>query len=371
MKPGFKVLSAVLALWLGADTVWPCTTFVLKGKGRVYFGRNLDWFWEDGLVVINPRDVQKTAFLMTEKSPARWTARFGSVTFNQFGRELPYGGMNEAGLVVENMQLEEASYPAPDARPAINLLQWIQYQLDNCRTVAEVIATDGQLRIESPPAQLRGQARVHYLVCDATGDCAAIEFVGGQRVVHRGATLPWPVLANDTYRSSAAPLREQPPPAQPPARAKDFSSLARFAHAAARAAAFKAREPKADLDYAFDTLEQVAQGNSTVWRVVYEVSARRIHFCTRGNQQARVIDLKSVDFSGARAAQYVDIQAPPAADGTLPLADLTDARHRQYLERLSAQPSLKQNLGDLSPMMEGLFLTLQSYKCASPPKEAR
>jgi penicillin V acylase-like amidase (Ntn superfamily) len=118
----------------------PCIGFVLKGKGRVYLGRNLDWFWEDG-------------------------------------------------LVVENMWLDETSYAAPDSRPAISLLQWIQYQLDSCRTVAEVIATDQKLRVESPPASTRSLARVHYLVCDADGDCAAIEFLDGKMAVHRGETL--------------------------------------------------------------------------------------------------------------------------------------------------------------------------------------
>jgi len=33
----------------------------------------------------------------------------GSVTFNQVGRDLPYGGINEAGLVVEHMTLEKLS----------------------------------------------------------------------------------------------------------------------------------------------------------------------------------------------------------------------------------------------------------------------
>jgi len=361
MKSSFKSLSLLLTLLLCANTAMPCTTFVLKGKGRVYFGRNLDWFWEDGLVVINPRDAQKTAFLMTEHSPVKWTSRFGSVTFNQFGRELPFGGMNEAGLVVENMQLGETGYAAADSRPAINLLQWIQYQLDNCRSVAEVIATDQNLRVESPPASMGSLALVHYLVCDADGDCAALEFLDGKMVVHRGATLPCPALANSTYEASAAHLRAHPEPAQPSARAQDESSLSRFAQAAARASAFKPRQPEEDLDYAFDTLEQVCQGNFTVWRIVYEVSARKIHYCTRSNDRKRSVDLKSLDFSGARAVQFVDIQAKPAAPQGLPVEDLTEARHRKYLESFYSQASLKEKLGDLKPLAEGLLLTLRGY----------
>ena len=365
MKPSFKALSILLTLLLWAETAMPCTGFVLKGKGRVYFGRNLDWFWEDGLVVINPRALQKTAFLMTEHSPAKWTSRFGSVTFNQCGRELPFGGMNEAGLVVENLWLDETDYAPPDSRPAINLLQWIQYQLDNCRTVGEVIATDQALRIETPPASARSLARVHYLVCDAAGDCAAIEFLDGQMVVHRGAGLACPVLANSSYEDSAAYLQAHPLPAQPPAGAKDRSSLSRFGQAAARAAAFQATRPTQDLNYAFDTLDQVAQGDFTVWRVVYDVTGREIHFCTRSNDRRRKVDLKLIDFSCARPARFLNIQTRPAAAPGTEFEDLTEARHRQYLENFYSLQSLKDKLGDLEPMVEGLLLTLRGYTCVS------
>ena len=366
MKSCFKSLKVLLVFLLCANTGLPCTTFVLKGKGRVYFGRNLDWPWEDGLVIINPRDIQKTAFLLTERSPVKWTSRLGSVTFNQFGREMPYGGMNEAGLVVENMQLEGTGYAAPDSRPAINLAQWIQYQLDNCRTVAEVIATDKALRVENPPPPLRAQACMHYLVCDASGDCATIEFLDGKTIVHRGATLSCPVLANDTYDASTNYAGEHPLPAELPARAKTPSSLDRFAQAAARAAAFKPTQPAQDLAYAFDTLEQVCQGDFTVWRMVYDVSARQIHYRTRTNPTTRTLDLKSLDFSAAHPVQFVAIQAAPAAGAGLPWAELTEARHRQYLEAFLLKPAVAQTFGDLKPMQEGLLLTLRGYTPVGP-----
>ena len=40
-----------------------------------------------------------------------WTSKFGNVTFNQYGKEFPTGGMNENGLVIELMWLNEARYP--------------------------------------------------------------------------------------------------------------------------------------------------------------------------------------------------------------------------------------------------------------------
>src|SRR5882757_3939950 len=116
--PGLdRLCAAFLLAAMLATPVPACTTFLLQGTGALYFGRNLDWFWEDGMVVINPRDMQKSSIVLPGGTPAKWTSRYGSVTFNQFGREMPFGGMNTAGLVVENMWLDETEYAEPDSRP--------------------------------------------------------------------------------------------------------------------------------------------------------------------------------------------------------------------------------------------------------------
>ena len=301
-------LSVLLCSLLGASTAFPCTTFVLEGEVRVYFGRNLDWYSEDGLVVINQRNIHKTAFVTPGNAPAKWTSRYGCVTFNSVGLEMPAGGMNEAGLVVENMWLGQTRYPAADSRPAVNLLEWIQYQLDNCRTVAEVVATDERLRID--PRTI--PARVHYLVCDAGGDCASIEFLDGKMVCHRGENLPCRALANDTYDASAAYVKAHP---EPEGNVRTLRAAyrkqkidGRFAHAAARAARFKPGTTRQDVDYAFETLDEVCQGSLTVWRLVYDVPNRRIHFRTRSHPQERTLDLKSMDFTCGRPVQFFNLR---------------------------------------------------------------
>lgn len=214
----------MLCGWLGAGSALACTTFVLEGGGRIYFGRSMDWFSEDALVIINPRDVRKTAFVTPGNTPAQWTSRYGSVTFNVVGLEVPAGGMNEAGLVVENMWLKQMRYPEADSRPALSSLEWIQYQLDNCGTVAEVLTVAEQVRID--PSAL--PPTVHYLVCDASGDCATIEFLGGKMVCHHGDKLPWRALANDPYDDSAAFLKAHPEPEGEKQSIKAAFHLTRF-----------------------------------------------------------------------------------------------------------------------------------------------
>ena len=42
------LLDLCLAGLLVTNTAGACTTFVMQGGGRIYFGSNLDWDWENG-----------------------------------------------------------------------------------------------------------------------------------------------------------------------------------------------------------------------------------------------------------------------------------------------------------------------------------
>ena len=169
---------------LAAGVVSPvraCTTFDLIGNGNIVYGRNFDYYVADGRVFVNQRGLKKTAFWTN--SGLQWVSHFGSLTFSQWGREFPCGGINEAGLVIELMELDGTQYPN-DSRPSLIELQWIQYQLDCSATVAEVLASDQRIRIQP------GSTPLHFLVADRTGRCAVIEFLGGQLVCHTDSSLP-------------------------------------------------------------------------------------------------------------------------------------------------------------------------------------
>src|SRR5918999_3447069 len=132
------ILAALVLLCLSFNQAFACTTFCLKKNGEVLFGKNYDWMVGEGLVFVNKRGVAKVSNAEDRTNPAKWVSKYGSVTFNQYGRENPSGGMNEAGLVIELMWLDETQYPAQDSRPALDVLEWIQYQLDTSANVAEV-----------------------------------------------------------------------------------------------------------------------------------------------------------------------------------------------------------------------------------------
>jgi hypothetical protein len=219
------------------------------------------------------------------------------------------GGINEAGVVVELMWLNDAEYPAADARMPVGVLEWIQYQLDTAGSVADVIASDARVRIQ-------GQIPLHYLVSDKTGAAATIEFLGGRLVARAGDALPAAVLANETYASSLAftdARRGQAP--------RGSGSHERFARVYAALPGIASGGDGA-IARAFDTLRDVAQRN-TRWSIVYDQTRGEIHWRTDEHADVRTLRLSTVDFSCATAPLSVDVNAPIAGDARAHLAPLT------------------------------------------------
>lgn len=277
-----------------------CTTFCLnQGKGEsqeLVFGKNYDWSIGHGLLVVNRRGVAKSALLEPSDRPVSWVSRYGSVTFNQYGRELPNGGMNEAGLVVEVMWLDDTVWPAPDQRPAIGALEWVQYQLDRFEKTADVVRAAASVRVTS-------DAEIHWLVCDATGDCATIEFLEGKMVAHHGKDLPVPALANHTYKASLESLRRKRAAGKVP---QGSGSLERFTRAADLIRDDKPTGQPA-VRRAFEILDSVAQGSYTQWSIVYDMRAKRVHFKTRTYPKVRWFDLRAFDFSCGAPTRILDV----------------------------------------------------------------
>jgi choloylglycine hydrolase len=314
----------VLALALAPAPPRACTTFCFEQDGALVFGKNYDWGVDDGLVIVNKRGVAKRS--VTENSTLEWTSRHGSVTFNQYGREFPNGGINEKGLVLELMWLDETEYPAPDARGALPTLQWIQYQLDNAATVDEVLASDGRVRIQG------NVAKIHFLVADAGGNVAAVEFLDGKLVVHRGDDLPYRALTNDCYAHSVEYARSF----NRAAHELSTSSLDRFAVAALAA---EAGPPKGatPVDAAFEVLARVAQGEYTQWSIVYDIAAMRVYFRTRAHPEVRWIDVTKLDFDCASPVRVLDLDAPLAGDVTGRFADYSYDANRRLVGASYAQ----------------------------------
>jgi penicillin V acylase-like amidase (Ntn superfamily) len=316
-----------LSLASGSSLLLACSTFCICDN-EVVFGRNFDWFTDLGLVMVNKRNVAKTAAVGASEEPAGWVSRYGSITFNQISREFPFGGMNEAGLVVELMWLDGTGYPEIDERPAVTGLQWIQYMLDRCCSVNEIIACDSLLRI-SP-----GATPLHYLVCDSSGNAATIEFLEGNMVCHTDEDLPWPVLTNSTYDDCAVYLKEHAGFGGKLLIPESESSRDRFVRAADMLRAFRESPSMPVIDYAFNILAAVAQVGSTQWSIVYDVRHRQIHFRTLGNPMTKVLDLEDFDFSCLEPARIVDINTEPHERLSSRFTDYTTAANKRLMKAM-------------------------------------
>lgn len=286
-----------------------CTTFVIKTLNDLVFGRNLDWVSDNGLIVVNQRGVHKKSLVFIRDEPIEWTSKYGSVTFNQFGKEFPFGGMNEKGLVIEIM-LAPADYPNYDNRKAINEIQWIQYHLDNSATIDEVINSRSRIRI-SPIAQ-----DLHYLICDCSGNVAVIEFRYNKMRVYQDDNLPVPVLENDNYNVSLNNY--------------NVGLKCRFGTAAKMVQQFSSSNNISAVDYSFKILDSVAL--SQEWSIVYDIKNMQIHFKTFSNQNIKTIDVKNLDYSCNSKTQIYDLQSVSSGNITNMFTNFSHCKNKKKMK---------------------------------------
>ncbi|KPJ59368.1 MAG: hypothetical protein AMJ46_11575 [Latescibacteria bacterium DG_63] len=279
-----------------------CTSFCLDTRDGPVFGANLDFTIGEGLVFANKRGVSKGGYLAsTAGEVAKWTSKYGSLTFNLVGREFAWCGMNEAGLVVSTMWLEQSGLPAPDERPPLVSGFWVQYQLDNCATVQEVVLTDSLVRLAQDPC--------HFLVCDAQGDCVTIEFLDGRLVCHAGDSLRVKALTNIPYAEAFPYLeRDTLPREDPGASVKRFVGAARDLKSYAEPCSVSA------VDYTMHTLTGTVVADHTKWSIVFDIPEREAYFRTAVNPSQRHVSFGGFDFSCETPLMMLDVNSSEQGD---------------------------------------------------------
>lgn len=226
MKIFFKVL-AVAVILAASAALRPgksaaCTTACSKDLPKVgpIVVKSYDWDNTDGYVMVNHVDVAKTAIGV--KDPAIWKSKYQTVTFNQWGMNMPLGGMNEKGLVVEIMKVGDftverdaaSDYPIASKqgdRRAINQVQWVQYILDQAKDLHSAIGLAHKV-YAAPHFRVAGQEfghmfnidPVHYLVCQENARCRVFEYRGHKLLISRERS--WHITTpTKTYRTGTIP----------------------------------------------------------------------------------------------------------------------------------------------------------------------
>lgn len=317
-----------------------CTIFKLVSNGRVLVGENFDFVLGDGDICANQRGVAKTAFTCHPASSAplpAWTARYGSLTFNWWGREFPFSGMNEAGLCVCASGLSTSEYPPLSGRPVLFVAQVVQYLLDTVSTVDAALQALSAVDIAPP---LGATGHLHYFLCDTAGQAAIAAWEDGRAVYYRDADLPVPVLTNTSYRNCRTSLESGRVPAPDP-----ITSTERFITTARALTALPEEDPPEPIETAFSVLSLSHMGAVTLqdgipmrsliateWSIVFDLTAHRISFRTFENSSVRSIDLALFDFSCTTQPLVFDVQDDTAGDISARFTPCTPERNRAFFK---------------------------------------
>ncbi len=275
---------------------------MLKSEQTVLLAKNFDWMYGHGYVIKNPRGLSKSAFPTRTGRPAQWAARYGSITFNQNGKEMPYGGINEKGLTVEMLWMDLTNYGEVEQKEYLNELEWIQYQLDNYATVQEVLDHINERAIHAV------KGKIHYIVADSTGQSVIIEFLNQKVTLTSGGTRQCQAISNHPAQASLLNYQKQPAKL----KGDNGSHWHRFNVLQRKIDDGQFNESRLAVDDAFDTLKAVAitKGDfRTYWSIVYDATAKVVYFRTAKEKAIKHIALAGVDFSDGLSGVTIDVSA--------------------------------------------------------------
>jgi len=227
---------------------WGCTCFAaLNGSGDAVLGRNFDWYDHPTLI------------LFTHPFEGNASVSMVDISYLGFGREepseadrrrlldapyLPFDGMNERGLAVGMMAVPYANGGADPEKPTIGSLYAIRLMLDLAKDVDQAVVLLQDYNID-----FSGGPPIHYLVSDASGNAAVVEFLDeGMNVLRAEET--WQVATNFV-------LSDTPP---------EKANCWRYDRACAALG-----QTDGKVAEAMDLLKEVSQEN-TIWSIVYNAT---------------------------------------------------------------------------------------------------
>ncbi|WP_410809160.1 linear amide C-N hydrolase [Micromonospora sp. 067-2] len=168
-----------------------CSLFVAGGDpARPLFARNFDW------------DANPALVLRTDPPDGYAAISLVDISYLGVGADptgdrrlldaplLPFDGMNERGLAVGLAADDAATARAEPGKPTVGSVRILRLVLDRAATVDEAVAVFDKHNLD-----FDGGPPLHYLLADATGASAVIEFVDGELRVERG-TGGWQALTN-------------------------------------------------------------------------------------------------------------------------------------------------------------------------------
>ncbi len=162
-----------------------CSAFIARDEnGDILFARNMDSEKSIPMLVRMKNGTANKSLFLVNMIELDWDEATYNTLENDAKLTLaaaysPCDGINEYGLVVAILTDATAVYPKEKSKVTLFDLTLPRLLLDKAKTVNEAIEYVKNYNL------FYGFAPLHYMVADATGDAAVIEFVDGEMVVTR------------------------------------------------------------------------------------------------------------------------------------------------------------------------------------------
>ncbi len=164
-----------------------CTAFVVQNeKGEILYGRNFDFTYAPSLQLYTDPPNGYASVSTVNLAYAGYSEAYlpNGLSLDSFltlaGPYLPFDGMNEKGVAIALLAVPEAQPPYDENKVTLNTTTSIRLVLDQAATVYEAVELLRQYNI-----YFSGDVECHYLIADASGHSALVEYYdGGLQVVN-------------------------------------------------------------------------------------------------------------------------------------------------------------------------------------------
>jgi hypothetical protein len=167
---------------------WGCSLFTAPGKAdNGLYGRNFDWEFSPAVLLFTaPPDGYASVSMVDIAYLGLGMSAVGRLTDLPLEERqallsapfLPFDGMNEYGLTVGMAAVPGGKMPHDPDKETISSLTAIREMLDHARNVDEAVA-----RLQSYNIDMTGGPPIHYLIADAAGRSALVEFDAGEMAI--------------------------------------------------------------------------------------------------------------------------------------------------------------------------------------------
>lgn len=194
------ILGWIVLTAFGPSTAPACTGITIKPKdGSIIFARTMEFGTDfKSNIIVVPRGKEFVGTAPGNKSGLRWKSKYGVVGMNGFDLPIIADGLNEQGLHVGIFYFpgfaKYQAVTANDIAQTLGPVEFPTYLLGTCATVDEAVAAAKRVKVGEVVFKEFGFIPpCHYIVSDASGQSAVLEYVAGELQIHSN---PLGVMSN-------------------------------------------------------------------------------------------------------------------------------------------------------------------------------